>query len=133
MAMNSIRSNTRTLPIALFTLSYAISGCEGAGPSPPDGILSSAAARRQGARLFAADCASCHGNAGNGAGQRHSFMTPPPANLTVPPWPQPDHAGRTFLAIRDGVHGTAMASWPMLSDRQTWELVAHIEALGQGQ
>ena len=60
-------------------------------------------------------------------------MTPPPANLTLPPWSTAAGAGRTFLAIRNGVRGTAMASWPVLSDRQTWELVAYIEALGQGR
>lgn len=60
-------------------------------------------------------------------------MTPPPANLTLPPWSTAASAGRTFLAIRNGVRGTAMASWPVLSDRQTWELVAYIEALGQGR
>lgn len=35
-------------------------------------------------------------------------------------------AGRKFLAIRNGVRGTAMPSWPMLSDRQNWQLLAYI-------
>jgi mono/diheme cytochrome c family protein len=60
-------------------------------------------------------------------------MVPAPANLTVPPWAQRAQAGRTFLAIRDGVRGTAMAPWPGFSDRQTWDLVAYIEAIGQGR
>ena len=60
-------------------------------------------------------------------------MTPLPANLTLPPWSTRAGAARTFLAIRDGVPETAMASWPNLSDRQTWELVAYIETLGRGQ
>jgi mono/diheme cytochrome c family protein len=56
-------------------------------------------------------------------------MSPPPANLTVPPWSESAHAGQTFLAIRQGVAGTAMAPWPMLSDREIWELVAYIQTL----
>jgi hypothetical protein len=60
-------------------------------------------------------------------------MTPTPTNLTLPPWSTRAGAGRTFLAIRDGVRGTAMASWPMLSERQTWQLVVYIEGLGQGR
>ena len=56
-------------------------------------------------------------------------MVPPPANLTVPPWSERAGAGRTFLAIRDGVSATAMASWPNLSHRQIWQLVAYIETL----
>jgi hypothetical protein len=56
-------------------------------------------------------------------------MTPSPANLTLPPWSERAGAGRTFLAVRDGVPGTAMASWPSLSDSEVWQLVAYIETL----
>ncbi len=56
-------------------------------------------------------------------------MAPPPANLTVPPWSERANAGRAFLAIRDGVAGTAMAPWPTFSDQQVWQLVAYIETL----
>ncbi len=58
-------------------------------------------------------------------------MVPPAANLAVPPWTRRATAGRTFLAIRRGVPRTAMAAWPALSDRETWELVAYIESLGR--
>ncbi|HTX04687.1 MAG TPA: cytochrome c [Steroidobacteraceae bacterium] len=131
--MNSIRRNAPPLSIALFTLSCVISGCEGGSPAPPQALLASRAARVEGARLFAAHCAICHGESGDGEGRRRSFMTPLPANLTLPPWSTRAGAPRTFLAIRDGVPETAMASWPDLSDRQTWQLVAYIETLGQGQ
>lgn len=67
---------------------------------------------------------------GEGDGPQRSFMMPPPADLTVAPWSQPAHAERAFAAIRGGVRGTAMASWPTLNDRQIWELVACIEARG---
>lgn len=60
-------------------------------------------------------------------------MVPPPADLTVAPWSERAHAGRTFLAIRDGVPQTAMAPWPTLSDGETWQLVAYIETLGQAR
>ncbi len=60
-------------------------------------------------------------------------MVPSPANLTVPPWSERSGAAGTFLAIRQGVPGTAMAAWPTLSDEQTWQLVAHIETLPQGR
>ncbi len=114
-------------------ISSVISGCERTGPAVPAALLSSDEARRAGARLFAEHCAICHGAGGDGLGLRQSDMVPPPADLTVPPWSQRRHAGRTFLAIRNGVPETAMASWPMLSERQTWELVAYIESLRQGR
>lgn len=95
-------------------------------------MLSSGAARRAGARLFAEHCAICHGVAGDGQGLRQNDMARrQAANLTLPPFSRRSHAGRTFLAIRNGIRGTAMAPWPSLSDRQTWELVAYIESLGR--
>lgn len=115
-------------------LSFAISGCERASPPVPAALLSSPTARRAGARLFAEHCAICHGAAGDGQGLRQNDMDRrQPVNLTLPPFSQRSHAGRTFLAIRNGVPETAMAPWPSLSDRQTWELVAYIEGLGQGR
>jgi mono/diheme cytochrome c family protein len=59
-------------------------------------------------------------------------MNPPPANLTLPPWSEPANAGRMFLAIRNGVPRTAMPPWPMLTDKQVWELAAYITSLGGG-
>jgi mono/diheme cytochrome c family protein len=55
-------------------------------------------------------------------------MSPPPANLALPPWSQTANAGQTFLAIRNGVPQTAMAPWPMLNDKQVWDLVAYINS-----
>jgi len=118
--------------IGLSMLSSVISGCERSGPAPPQALLSSSAARRAGARLFAEHCAICHGAAGDGQGLRQNDMARrSAANLTLPPFSRRSHAGLTFLAIRNGVRGTAMAPWPSLSDRQTWELVAYIETLGR--
>jgi high-affinity iron transporter len=100
-------------------------------PAPPDNVLKSPAAIAMGASLFAAHCAICHGAKGDGQGTRHAFMSPPPANLTVPEWSKPASAGRTFAAIRNGVSGTAMAAWPSLSDRQVWSIVAYVQTLSR--
>jgi high-affinity iron transporter len=98
-------------------------------PKPPAGVLSSAAARQAGAATFAAHCAICHGIHGDGQGQRKEGMSPPPANLTLPPWSEKANAPRTYVAIRDGVRGTPMTAWAMLGDRRIWELVAYIGSL----
>ena len=116
--------------VALFTISLVISGCEPQAPTAPAGLLASAQAQEAGRALFAADCAICHGADGSGRGQRREGMSPPPADLTLPPWSDTASAGSTYLAIREGVRGTAMAGWPMLSDEEIWQLVAHITSLG---
>src|ERR1019366_4618406 len=38
-------------------------------------------------------------------------------------------ATRIYFVIRNGVPRTAMPSWPMLSDRQIWDVVAYIHSL----
>jgi high-affinity iron transporter len=91
--------------------------------------LASRDAQRAGAAIFAANCAICHGASADGQGQRREQMNPPPANLTLPPWPEPANAGQTFLVIRNGVPRTAMASWPTLTDQQIWQVVAYITSL----
>jgi high-affinity iron transporter len=95
----------------------------------PAGLLTSREAWVAGGVIFAANCAICHGAKGDGRGQRREAMNPPPANLTLPPWPDEASATKTFHVIRNGIPGTAMPSWPMLSDRQIWEVVAFIHSL----
>ena len=95
----------------------------------PAGLLTSRAARDAGSIVFAANCAICHGAKGDGRGERHEAMTPPPADLTLPPWSEAANAAKTYRAIKNGVPGTAMPSWPSLSDEQIWDVVAYIYAL----
>jgi mono/diheme cytochrome c family protein len=115
--------------IALFTISLAISGCEGGQPQMPAGLLTSRQAQAAGSALFSAHCAICHGAKGDGNGVRREGMNPPPANLTLPPWSEAASAPHIYRVIRGGVRGTAMAAWPALSDGQVWDLVAFIHTL----
>ncbi|MGA7951671.1 MAG: cytochrome c [Thiobacillaceae bacterium] len=115
--------------IALFTVLLAISGCERKSPTAPVGLLTSSEAQHAGGITFATRCAICHGVNGDGRGLRHEALNPPPANLTLPPWSEEAGAGRTYLAIRHGVPGTAMAPWPELSDQEIWNVVAYITTL----
>jgi mono/diheme cytochrome c family protein len=114
-------------------ISLAISGCEREAPNTPAGLLASREAQQAGGVIFAANCAICHGASGDGRGQRREGIHPPPANLTLPPWSEEKSAGRTYLAIRNGVPGTAMPAWSMLDDRHLWELVAYITSLNSQQ
>ncbi len=95
----------------------------------PAGLLTSRQAQDGGGVIFAADCAICHGAKGDGRGQRREAIRPPPANLTLPPWSEAANASRVYRAIKDGVPGTAMPSWPMLRDEEIWNVVAYIHAL----
>jgi len=113
----------------LLAISLIVSGCERGAPEVPAGLLTSRAAQDAGGAIFAADCALCHGTRGDGRGQRRDAMNPPPANLTLPPWSEAANAASVYRAIKVGVPGTAMPSWPMLSDDEIWDVVAYIQAL----
>jgi high-affinity iron transporter len=115
--------------ITLFAILLTISGCERNSPKMPAGLLASRAAQQAGGVIFAANCAICHGAKGDGRGQRREGINPPPANLTLPPWSDEASAIRMHGVIQNGMPGTAMASWPMLSDRQIWDVVAYIHSL----
>jgi len=95
----------------------------------PAGLLTSREAQQAGRLTYMANCAICHGVNGDGRGQRQEGMNPPPADLTAPPWSDKSSAPRIYGVIRDGVPGSAMPSWPMLSDRQIWDVVAYIYSL----
>lgn len=128
-----------TVIIALAVLVVA-SGCSGRGgalapsgarvPMPP-GLLASRGARERGRHLFLENCAICHGEQGDGRGPRSTGMVPPPTDLTKPPSSGSASAGQIYLTIRDGVAGSAMPSWRILSDRQIWDLVAYVHSLGE--
>ena len=101
-----------TAGIILFAISLVVSACERGSPEMPAGLLTSRQAQDAGGVIFAADCAICHGVKGDGHGQRRDAMSPPPANLTLPPWSEAANAARVYRAIKDGVPGTAMPLSP---------------------
>ena len=114
----------------------AITGCSRSGRSRgaaqiPRGLFASREARERGRALFMGNCAICHGERGDGHGARSVGMDPLPANLTIPPWSDSASAVQTYRAIHDGVQGTAMPSWRILTGQQIWDLVAYIHSLGE--
>ena len=79
-----------------------------------------------GAELYARQCATCHGAAGDGRGPAGIGLRPAPANFTNPDY---RYASDAYLAwrIKEGVPGTAMPAWgSVLSDEAVWELVHYL-------
>ncbi|HYP13871.1 MAG TPA: c-type cytochrome [Bryobacteraceae bacterium] len=76
---------------------------------------------REGAKLYRAQCASCHGLEGRGAGAAPS--------LTSGTFRYGGSDEALFRSITKGVPGTAMSAFA-LTGLQTWQLVTHVRALG---
>jgi copper transport protein len=75
-----------------------------------------------GATLFAANCASCHGESGRGDGPLAGTLPQPPANFRVHVPFHPD--GTLYTWITEGIVGTAMLGFgEQLGDQERWDLV----------
>lgn len=82
--------------------------------------------------LYAAQCASCHGDAGAGDGPAAAALTPKPANFTDPTARDGLSPYRVFNTTTFGVAGTSMRAFSELSDKQRWDLAFYVMALGHG-
>jgi high-affinity iron transporter len=96
----------------------------------PADVLASKEAIARGRAAFQEYCAICHGESGNGLGQRREGLTSAPRDFTDPTWRQSTSPRAVFYAIREGLAPTAMPSWKALSEQQAWELTAYVWSLG---
>ena len=121
------------------TISLTSTACRGPDsdlPGPyrridvPEARLESTGARERGQGLFAAHCALCHGDHGDGHGRRSSGFAKAPADFTDPAWRERATPRRVYFVIREGLRGTPMPGWSGLSEGETWDLVAYVLSLG---
>lgn len=97
---------------------------EYAGAANPLG----ADAAEAGAKVFATNCASCHGEKGYGDGPAGAALDPAPKNLVE----VAAQAGDDYLywRVNEGKDGTAMIAWKgVLTEEQIWQVVAYIHTL----
>src|SRR4029077_14194541 len=93
----------------------------GAAPSTQD-----VKALDDGKSLFAANCASCHGDTGAGDGPAAGALAPSPTNFHLKKPTQ----GRAWDVLENGVPGTAMPPWQsQLSADQRRALVEFVRSL----
>ncbi|HUL77280.1 MAG TPA: cytochrome c [Vicinamibacteria bacterium] len=102
------------------------------GVTVPRERLVSPEARARGQALFAANCALCHGERGDGHGKRAAGFAKAPANFTDPYWRRQATPRRVFFVIREGLRGTPMPAWSFLSEDETWDLAAYVLSLSPG-
>ena len=83
---------------------------------------------KRGQKLYAENCATCHGAQGRGDGPAGLALNPRPYNFhnekaqAISPF-------QAFNAIRSGVPGTAMIAWNNFTDVDVWDLSFWVLAL----
>ena len=80
-----------------------------------------------GQRVFATHCARCHGDTGDGHGPSSAALPRPPANFHEL---QVSFAGARSV-IHDGVPGSGMPAWPLLTPAETQAVTVYMQSLYQ--
>ncbi|RMF11448.1 MAG: iron permease [Alphaproteobacteria bacterium] len=79
-----------------------------------------------GSRLYAENCAMCHGVKGHGDGPQAAGLEPPPIDFSDPARAEERSLYALFLSITDGIAGTAMPPYANLSTQERWALAFHV-------
>ena len=83
----------------------------------------------RGAKLFAENCATCHGATGAGNGPGAAGLDPAPIAFTDRARAQERSIFALYQVISQGLEGTSMASFDTLSDADRWALAFHASSL----
>jgi caa(3)-type oxidase subunit IV len=84
-----------------------------------------------GHELFSVNCVACHGAEGKGNGPAAASLNPHPRNFTSDAgWVNGRSVSMVFKTLRDGVPGSAMASYSTLPVDDRWALVHYVLSLG---
>jgi len=83
-----------------------------------------AAAAQAGKALYARNCLSCHGKMGKGTGNVPSLVD---GRLDSVP------SGEVFWFITQGDKDNGMPSWAALPEKQRWQIITYVKAMGASQ
>ena len=83
-----------------------------------------AAAAQAGKALYARNCLSCHGKTGKGTGNVPSLVD---GRLDSVP------SGEVFWFITQGDKDNGMPSWAALPEKQRWQIITYVKAMGASQ
>lgn len=90
-------------------------------------VAADAASRARGKKLYAANCASCHGAQGRGDGPAGAALKPKPTDLVAMAGGHTDGDYAWKIATGRG----AMPAWKgTLTESQIWDLVNFVQGLG---
>ncbi len=104
------------------------------------GYVFTADARSAGRRTYETYCVGCHGPDGNGQGPAAEFLNPKPRNFIngqfkyfhfgeAGPFPSDESLK---ITVRNGLAGSSMPAFPLLTDQEIQDVVTYIKSLRAG-
>jgi mono/diheme cytochrome c family protein len=118
----------------------ALGMCVAAAPGPAETPDGAARARQleRGERVYAQQCAGCHGLSGDGRGEAAALLYPKPRDFTsgdfkfssrpTPGLPTDEDLRRT---IREGLRGTAMNGFPLMREDDLTAVIAYLKTFSK--
>jgi mono/diheme cytochrome c family protein len=82
-----------------------------------------------GHKVFATNCALCHGTEGKGDGVAGKGLNPPPRNFVEGKWTQGEGIIAHFKVLEHGIPGSSMASFSNLKSADRWAVLQFIESI----
>ena len=76
-----------------------------------------------GKKVYANNCAVCHGDSGAGDGAGGKGLNPAPRNLIEGKWKKGGDSVGLFVVLQNGIEGGSMASFAHLPKADRWALV----------
>lgn len=82
-----------------------------------------------GAKLYAQNCAMCHGAEGKGDGAAGQALNPKPRNLVEGPWKKGGGFIGLYVVLTEGLQGTSMAAYGHLKSVDRWALTQFVNSI----
>ena len=82
-----------------------------------------------GAKVFANNCAVCHGTKGLGDGPAGLNLNPRPRNMVEGKWKVGGDSISLFKTLQNGIAGSSMASFAHLPAIDRWSLVQFVRSI----
>jgi mono/diheme cytochrome c family protein len=86
-----------------------------------------------GQKVYASNCALCHGAEGKGDGSGGQGLNPKPRNLIEGKWTQGNGPIAHFKVLQNGIAGSSMAAWSHIKVGDRWALVHFIQSITQNK
>jgi mono/diheme cytochrome c family protein len=83
----------------------------------------------RGKKVFAQNCATCHGAEGRGDGAAGQALNPKPRNLVEGPWKKGGGYVGWFTVLQNGLPPSSMVSFKHLAKTDRWALVQFIDSI----